>query len=63
MIIRYERTGNCLWHEDCAVSHLGGIMKVVSHSDEASLMECLHCGMKGEYPVGGIGSVSVEAML
>jgi hypothetical protein len=59
MIIDYQRSGKCLWHRDC-INHFGGIMKVVNHEADRSLLECLHCGKRGFYPVGGIGEVSVE---
>lgn len=35
-------------------------MKIVRHEEKATLLECLNCGQKGRYPVGGSGLVCVE---
>jgi hypothetical protein len=58
MRISWEAFGNCLWHEDCDKSR-SGIMREVSRENARSLLECLHCGRRGFYPVGGVGPVCV----
>lgn len=59
MKINYELHGRCLWHEDCEKARQG-VMKAVSHERERSLVECLNCGRRGYYPVGGVGPLCVE---
>ena len=61
MKINYELPGRCLWHEDCEKARQG-VMKVVRHEEKRSLVECLHCGRQGYYPVGGIGQLDVEEL-
>lgn len=58
MIITVQNYPRAIWHSDC--EHRSGIMKAIRHDEKSSLMECLHCGKKGHYPVGSIGSVNVE---
>lgn len=61
MIISAQNYPCCIWHTDCEVdTHHSGIMKAIRHDEKSSLMECLHCGKKGNYPVGSIGPVNVE---
>jgi hypothetical protein len=60
--ITYERGGK-FWHTNCPknVFH-SGIMRPIAHEQTRSVIECLHCGQRGYYPVGRVGTVcSVEA--
>lgn len=51
-----DREGARFWHRNCA-NHLGGVMKVVKDEPTQSLIQCLHCGKSGYYPVGGLGRI------
>jgi RNase P subunit RPR2 len=62
MKINYERHGRCFWHEDCEKARQG-VMKVTRHEAERSVIECLHCGRSGYYPVGGNGPMCVEEIV
>jgi len=56
MLMTYKLYGRCMWHEDCDASFTGqGVMKLVERREEHDLMECLHCGRRGYYPVGAVG--------
>jgi len=61
MKINYQLYGRCFWHEDCEKSRQG-IMKVIRHEEERSVIGCLNCGRQGYYPVGGIGPMCVEEL-
>jgi hypothetical protein len=54
MTIDYELGGK-FWHRDCKKAR-DGIMRPVSHEENSSTIECMHCGMRGSYPVGAVGS-------
>lgn len=54
MVIHWER--GMFWHMGCEKERTG-IMKAVSREETRSVIECLACGKKGYYPVGGAGSV------
>lgn len=54
--IQWDRAGRAFWHTNCT-NHLGGVMKEVKREPDKSVFECLHCGKRGEYPVGGVGTV------
>lgn len=58
--IMYERGGK-FWHTNCPKSP-SGIMAAVAHEPERSLIECMHCGQRGYYPVGGLGVVCAEVV-
>jgi hypothetical protein len=61
MEITWQREGNCMWHSDCPKNKWNsGIMKIVQHEETRTLLECLHCGQKGYYSVGGHGTVCSE---
>ena len=55
--IHWER--GMFWHNDCEKSR-SGIMKAIIVEENRSIIECLHCGKKGYYPVGGAGSLCCE---
>jgi hypothetical protein len=59
MIIDYNPDQRAIWHADCA-NHFGGVMHPVWNERTRTLMECLHCGKRGYYPVGGAGERRVE---
>lgn len=59
MTIDYELGGR-FWHRDCKKAR-DGIMRVVSNEEASSTIECMHCGKRGYYPVGSVGSVTVSA--
>lgn len=62
MRITYERVGRCLWHEDCDKSR-SGVMREVRREESRTLLECLHCGRQGYFPVGGVSEcVPVESV-
>ena len=61
MIIDYQLYGRCTWHVDCEVGKGNGIMKEIKREENQSLMECLHCGEKGYYPVGSVGCINVKS--
>lgn len=61
MEITWQRFPRCLWHSNCE-NHFGGIMTIVQHDPTESLLECLHCGQMGRYPVGGVGRVCVDVV-
>lgn len=54
MLIDYQLYGRCFWHVDCEKDKGRGIMKIVREDQASSLVECLSCGEKGHYPVGGV---------
>ena len=62
MIINYELVGGAFFHSDCDKDYGGGIVKPVKNEKDKTLVECLHCGKRGYYPVGKIGSVEVEVI-
>ena len=59
MRIEYQLYGRCFWHADCEKSR-SGVMKEVRLEPDFSVIECLHCGKSGEYPVGGVGEMEVK---
>uniref|UniRef100_A0A6H1ZRB5 Uncharacterized protein n=1 Tax=viral metagenome TaxID=1070528 RepID=A0A6H1ZRB5_9ZZZZ len=60
MKIFWEREDKALWHIDCVPGRNNGIIKVVEHQEERSLVVCLHCGKRGYYPVGCTGYACSE---
>jgi hypothetical protein len=59
--ITYERLGRCFWHTNCPKnSFRSGVMRPIAHEREWSVIECLHCGQRGCYPVGRVGTVCSE---
>ena len=59
MKITYQLQGRCFWHSDCPEGQNNGIMKSIKRETDQDLMECLHCGKKGYYPVGKVGEIEV----
>lgn len=57
MVICWEK--GMFWHIDCEKISCG-IMKAISQEEKRSVIECLHCGIKGYYPVGGCGSLCCQ---
>lgn len=63
MLMTYQLHGRCMWHTDCKKSLDGrgdGIMKQIKREREHDLFKCLHCGVMGYYPVGGVGTIEVD---
>lgn len=55
--ITYELGGK-FWHTNCPKNSFhSGIMMPIAHELRQSIVECLHCGQRGYYPVGGVGPV------
>ena len=61
MIINFDEKNKCLWHSDCDNKY-GGVMKELKREEDCTLMECLHCGKQGYYPVGGLGRITVRVV-
>jgi hypothetical protein len=58
--ITYELGGN-FWHTNCPKNPFrSGIMRPIAHEPTRSVIECLHCGQRGYYPVGSVGCVYSE---
>lgn len=60
MVIHWNR--GCFWHMDCE-KIVSGIMKEITVEETRSVIECLSCGKKGYYPVGGIGSLCCSEIM
>jgi len=60
MFIKYQLYPRGFWHTDCAIDERGAIMKLVKNDGKTSLLECLSCGKKANYPVGGVGCIRVD---
>ena len=58
MIINFEKYPRALWHHDCKAG--SSPMKVVSHAETSTLMECVRCKKQGRYPVGRSGCIEVN---
>ena len=56
----YQLYGRCMWHSDCEPGNGSGVMKGIKREDDGDVFECLHCGKKGFYPVGGVGCITVD---
>lgn len=57
--IRIDREGWRFWHRNCT-NQLGGVMSEIAREPDKSLIECLHCGEAGYYPVSGVGEICTE---
>ncbi len=61
MIVRWERVGNCLWHRDCPENRWGsGVVRVVDHEDDQTLLECMCCGQRACLTRGAPSNVDVR---
>jgi hypothetical protein len=61
LMISYELEGRCLWHLECQTNPLRcSPMRVVASEPERSVVECVSCGERGYYPVGGLGRICCE---
>lgn len=61
--ILYELGGK-FWHTNCPKNAFTcGIMRPVVYEDKRSVIECLHCGQRGYYPVGAVGTRCSELVL
>lgn len=55
-----EYTKGVFFHTNCHKTHFGGISRPIKNETDHSVIECLACGLKGKYPVGGIGERCCE---
>lgn len=60
MKISYEPYPKGIWHSDCTFDNRSCPMKEVEREATRTLMECVGCGKRGYYTVGGVGCVNVE---